>query len=237
MLVCHAQLFLFGGKLPWAPSDWTNSDDSVRGGTSQSYLEICATDPSIARFYGQLDFQTLGGAGFASQRTTGDDRSWDLTGYDGIEIDVVNADDKTYTFTITNSLLPPDESTGREQSTLIYEYDFNTTSTTAAAAAGDDKTKEKKLTSNADANTADDGEDKDKDKTTTSTKIYIPWDKLKATYRGREQPDAPGLNLKDVKRLSLMIRSFFGKQQGDFSLSIRSIAAFAKNDCAYYGKE
>ena len=54
---------------------------------------MSAFDP-IARFYGELDIKTLGGAGFASQRTTDDDRIWDLSGYDGIELAVVSADGK-----------------------------------------------------------------------------------------------------------------------------------------------
>lgn len=59
----------------------------------QSYLHASAFD-TIARFYGELDIKTLGGAGFASQRTTDDDRIWDLSGYDGIELRVVSADGK-----------------------------------------------------------------------------------------------------------------------------------------------
>jgi hypothetical protein len=34
----------------------------------------------------------LGGAGFASQRTTGEDRSWDLSKYAGIQIAVAKGD-------------------------------------------------------------------------------------------------------------------------------------------------
>lgn len=42
-----------------------------------------------ARFYGNLDIKTLGGAGFASQRTTAEDKSWDLHEYDGVELEIV----------------------------------------------------------------------------------------------------------------------------------------------------
>jgi hypothetical protein len=38
-------------------------------------------------FQGAVDDETLGGAGFASQRTTGE-RDWDLSSYDGIELTV-----------------------------------------------------------------------------------------------------------------------------------------------------
>lgn len=75
---------------PWSPTDWVATDDRVRGGSSQSYFECAPFEPT-ARFYGTLDIETLGGAGFASQRTTGDDREWDLSGFDGIEVEVVCA--------------------------------------------------------------------------------------------------------------------------------------------------
>ena len=46
----------------------------------------------IARFYGTLDIKTLGGAGFASQQTTRVEPPWDLSAYDGVVIEVVEAD-------------------------------------------------------------------------------------------------------------------------------------------------
>lgn len=46
----------------------------------------------MARFYGNLDIKTLGGAGFASQRTTGENRTWNIDGYDGIQIEVAKSD-------------------------------------------------------------------------------------------------------------------------------------------------
>lgn len=90
---------------------------------AKSYLD---TSHPKARFYGNLDIKTLGGAGFASQRTTGDDRTWNLAAYDGILIQLARdqkADGKQYTFVLKDEILPlaPD---GREQSTISYEYDF-----------------------------------------------------------------------------------------------------------------
>jgi len=55
--------------------------------------------------------------------------------------------------------------------------------------------------------------------------LFIPWDSLKPTYRGKEKKDAPSLDRKNIKRFSIMMRSFFGDQEGPFSLSIRSIKA------------
>jgi Complex I intermediate-associated protein 30 (CIA30) len=79
---------------------------------------------STARFHGHLDIKTLGGAGFASQRTTGEDRKWDLADYEGIELLITNGDAKQYTFILKDELLPADPATGRDQSTISYEYDF-----------------------------------------------------------------------------------------------------------------
>jgi hypothetical protein len=39
-------------------------------------------------------------------------------------------------------------------------------------------------------------------------KVFAKWDDFNATYRGREQPDAKPLDLKSVKRLSLMMRRY-----------------------------
>ena len=128
-----------------------------------------------AEFYGTLDIKTLGGAGFASQRTTGDEREWNLSSYDGVEVRISQADEKQYTFILKDSLLPPDPANGREQSTISYEYDF----------------------------TIPPGSLQDK-----ATVIFIPWEDLKATYRGKEKDDAPQLDRKKVKRVSLMMRRF-----------------------------
>lgn len=59
----------------------------------QSYLE-CRSG-SVGRFHGELDIKTLGGAGFASQRTTDEEREWDLERYAGVVIDVAEADGKS----------------------------------------------------------------------------------------------------------------------------------------------
>lgn len=83
--------------------------------------------------------------------------------------------------------------------------------------------------------------------------VFIPWSSFNATYRGRPKKDAKPINLKKIKRFSIMMRrsvsqshkpehhqclcdmryadqvltfnSFFGTQEGDFSLKIRSICA------------
>ncbi|KAF2157702.1 CIA30-domain-containing protein [Myriangium duriaei CBS 260.36] len=179
---------LFGGSGSWRSGDWTASDDRVRGGKSESHFE---SSGEIGRFYGDLDIETLGGAGFASQRTAGDDKTWDLSEYDGIQLDITKGDDKRYTLILKDELLPPNPTNGREQSTTSYEYAFHT---------------------------------KDLDLPTT---VQIPWASFQPTYRGREQKDAKPLDKSRIKRLSLMMRSFFGTQKGPFSISLRSISAYS----------
>jgi hypothetical protein len=133
---------------------------------------------SHAVFYGNLDIETLGGAGFASQRTTEDDRSWNLSEYNGITLNIADADDKKYTFIIKDEILPQSPG-GREQSTISYEYDFQVTKTTSKE----------------------------------PTVIFIPWNELKATYRGKEKEDAPKLNSKSIKRFSIMMRRYVTSSQ------------------------
>ena len=57
----------------------------------QSYLDI-NVDQDVACFDGTLDIETLGGAGFASQRTTSDDLELDLSDYAGIELKIKKGD-------------------------------------------------------------------------------------------------------------------------------------------------
>ncbi|KAJ6188099.1 hypothetical protein N7519_003007 [Penicillium mononematosum] len=104
----------------WDLSRWTSSDDRVRGGSSVSNLELTAEG---VLFHGNLDIETLGGAGFASQRTVEDEHIWDLSGYDGVELHIVSSDRKRYTFTLTDEI-PHRRPDAREQSALVWEYDF-----------------------------------------------------------------------------------------------------------------
>ncbi|KAK0274067.1 hypothetical protein LTR91_007665 [Friedmanniomyces endolithicus] len=157
----------------WSADSWTASDDTVRGGKSRSDLEVSA-DGSSARFFGCLDIKTLGGAGFASQKTTG---KWDLGEYVGVRVKVEKGDKKRYTFILKDKLLPPDPGTGREQATISYEADFELPSQTIP---GD----------------------------THNRTVIIPFASLNPTYRGKLQKDAPDLDTKNIKQISLMMRRY-----------------------------
>jgi len=97
----------------------------------------------------------------------GEDHIWDLSAYSGIQLDILEADEKRYTFLIKDELLP-ESPEGREQSTISWEYDFN----------------------------ADrEGE-----------KLFIRWADLKPTYRGKEKTDVKPLDLRNIRRMSIMNR-------------------------------
>ena len=99
-------MFIFGPA--WTEQDvkFESSDDRVRGGSSkvipnfldqsksQSHLEIHSNGYSneYALFYGTLDTKTLGGAGFASQRTADTSKVWDCSDTDGILLQIPHAD-------------------------------------------------------------------------------------------------------------------------------------------------
>ncbi|KAI0103017.1 NADH:ubiquinone oxidoreductase intermediate-associated protein 30 [Nemania sp. FL0031] len=175
--------YLFGGDKPWLAESWVASDDRVRGGRSQSYLDYEPGSRETVRFHGELDITALGGAGFASQRSP-DPQHWDLSGFQGLHLAIRNGDGKKYTLILKDEILPkrPD---GREQSTVSWEYDF----------AGE------------------------------GTELDIAWKDLKPTYRGKPKPDAKPLDLTSIKRISIMMRSFFGEQEGPFGLELEHIAA------------
>ncbi|KAL6404709.1 hypothetical protein AUP68_11537 [Ilyonectria robusta] len=180
----NESLYLFGGDSPWDAAKWTASDDRVRGGSSTSYLTV--TDPERACFHGHLDTKTLGGAGFASQRTVGV-LALDLSGYAGLVLSLGGGGSgHKYTLTLKDTI-PGDRGDGRDQAGISWETDFE-----APSEGGD---------------------------------VLLPWDKFRATYRGRDKPDAEPLDLSSIKRVSLMLRSFFGAQDGDFELVIHAIVA------------
>ena len=61
-------------------------------------------------------------------------------------------------------------------------------------------------------------------------RLFIPWNEFKPTYRGREKKDAGSLKTGNVTRFSIMMRSFFDTQEGDFRVVLKSIAAVQSSD-------
>lgn len=132
-------------------------------------------------FHGLLDINTLGGAGFASQRTVGDDQHWDMSAFAGIEvsIDPSQSDDKVYTLILKDHLLPPNPENGREQSTISWQSDFSQPEFR-----------------------------RDSESESSTAVIFIPWNHFKPTYRGRPEMNTQGMDLGGIKRISVMIKRF-----------------------------
>jgi hypothetical protein len=63
-----------------------------------------------------------------------------------------------------------------------------------------------------------------------NAKIFFSWEDLVATYRGKQKKDAAKLNFKKVRQFSLMMRSFFDQQDGDFEMVLKSITAIKKTE-------
>jgi hypothetical protein len=88
----------------------------VRGGQSQSFFTFAANDQS-AIFSGNLDISTLGGAGFASQRT---EIAQTKLAFTTVRLEVVPgdfSDDKTYALNLYPSL-------GNDPNASNLEYKF-----------------------------------------------------------------------------------------------------------------
>lgn len=203
----------------WLSLPWDTSDDRVRGGSSQSSLT--ALPGNCALFEGHLDIDTLGGAGFASQLqsaalSTGvEDAAWDLSIYNGIELDVGPGDRKIYTFIFKDELLEDKRDDGRDKAGINWEADFSLSTDNGV--------------------TTQEG--------IQGKKIWIPWEALKATFRGKEKSNARKFDPAEIRRIGIMMRrsvchsgtecfgeltvmySYFGTQRGDFRLELRSISA------------
>ncbi|KAI1434788.1 NADH:ubiquinone oxidoreductase intermediate-associated protein 30 [Xylaria sp. CBS 124048] len=58
-----------------------------------------------------------------------------------------------------------------------------------------------------------------------ASEVDVRWEEFVPTYRGLRKPDAKPLDVASIKRISIMMRSFFGEQEGPFSILLRHIAA------------
>ncbi|KOS22729.1 Uncharacterized protein ESCO_003766 [Escovopsis weberi] len=59
--------------------------------------------------------------------------------------------------------------------------------------------------------------------------VRLPWSAFEATYRGRRCGNAGRpLDVASIRRVGIMMRSFFGEQEGDFDIEIAAISAEGK---------
>ena len=170
----------------------------MRGGSSHSYLS--AIPGNGARFYGNLEIQTLGGAGFASQfsptseengtqtvtiasndaEASGSEVIWDLSEYGGIQISLGKSDGKVYTFILKDESSEGKREDGREKAGINWEVEIRAEKEAVSA--------------------------------------WKPWGEFKATYRGKEKEDAGSLNTSQIKRIGLMMRRCVNATECDLLL-------------------
>lgn len=198
---------------PWFPANvnWSAVDDRVRGGSSQSYLSAIENTTNVC-FSGHLDTKTLGGAGFASQSTLEKDEDvrrepesltsekseglhWDLSMYDGLELEVGVADKKLYTFIVKDEIPKEKRNDGRMQAGISWEYDFRVGEKEVEGASGEEQ-----------GNSGENGVKRASSDATHGTKIRVSWKDFRPTYRGREKKDAEPLKTGEIKRFSIMMR-------------------------------
>ncbi|KAI9635048.1 uncharacterized protein MKK02DRAFT_43725 [Dioszegia hungarica] len=221
----------------WHFSRWHAVDDRVRGGSSQSHLDPVPIDvgsavgydkPTGARFWGTLDTKTLGGAGFASQRYIFGPEPLDLPrlSYQGITLRLLPDEQKTassstspapingkshpedpHTFTLVLKTSPPQHTPSKpklppnpEPASLSYEHDFSLSSPLRSSH--------------------------------TPETLHLSFDDFKAVYRGRDVPTSdPRYKPFDptkIFELSLMCRSAFGKQEGEFGVVVVSMEGWGR---------
>ncbi|RSH92630.1 hypothetical protein EHS25_008075 [Saitozyma podzolica] len=213
----------------WHFASWTAVDDRVRGGSSRSHLdpvevEVKGKSTKAARFWGTLDIKTLGGAGFSSQRYIFGPRPLSLprNEFKGIYLSVLldkqsliiapsdspshagTAQPTHFTVVLKTTIRPepnpPKVPPSPEPASLSYEATFSSPAFLSSS----------------------------------PTKICLPWDDFRVTYRGREVPRSDPryepLDPSGVYEMSLMCRSGFGKQEGEFGLVVLAIGGWRRDD-------
>ena len=122
------------------------------------------------------------------EKDGGDARGWDLSAYDGIEVEVGRGDGKVYTLILKDGeeAAGGKREDGREKAGVSWEVDF-VVGEEGGVGDGDEEKEG--------GGGGDEG-----------TKIWVPWEEFKATYRGKEKDDAGELKRGEIKRVGLMMR-------------------------------
>ncbi|KAL7416660.1 hypothetical protein BDY24DRAFT_377822 [Mrakia frigida] len=237
---------------PFVLANWKAVDDRVRGGSSVSHLD--AVEGGF-KFWGTLDTQTLGGAGFASQSYTFDTPlSLPLSLYTGLLVrllpppsssskplpDVEKGRPKkpTRITVILKTEEPKKRKDGRNEAVVSWEADFDVEEVLRRA-AGEEASSElnEKFTTPADTsstsltNYPSSPSSALSSTAASSPKVRLPFSAFVPTYRGRPIPaPAPGvpppfLDPEHITALSLMCRSNFGEQEGEYECFIAGLEA------------
>lgn len=231
---------------------WRAVDDGVRGGSSVSHLTPVKIDvygqmtsaPELeesrdvfgekrhnkgdknmaARFWGNLDIKTLGGAGFASQAFWYGPYPLRLPRirYNGI---VISA--------LPDPLQPAQAGAPCSKKPMEFTFVIKTTPTSHIPKHPKvpPPPRAAKLTYEVRFTLA---QAKNQGITPGEQKFYFPWGDFKATYRGREvkegDPEWVPLDTSSIYEVNLMCRSGFGQQEGDFGVIVTGIYAWEKGE-------
>ena len=94
-------------------------------------------------------------------------------------------DGKVYTLILKDEEAAGKRDDGREKAGINWEVDFK---------VGEEKSN------------AEGGENETEDDGVVMTRLWVPWEDFKATYRGKEKEDAGELKKGKVRRIGLMMR-------------------------------
>ncbi|KAK2614104.1 hypothetical protein N8I77_000959 [Diaporthe amygdali] len=196
--VCGATLSLFN---PWNASEWIASDDTVRGGLSRSGLEIISPDASENPFDSPIA-SFFGTLDYEALNGSGFASQRTVDDWPGVDLSAYD-----------RLVLEVPYTDGKT-------YTLNVKDTVLPPVNGVEQASvswehDFQLPAQ-EATSADD-----------YAQVVVMFEDLIPTYRGRVQNDTAPLDLADIKRFNIMIRSFFGQetQAGDFELRIKSILA------------
>lgn len=126
-----------------------------------------------------------------------------MTAYAGLQIRLGKGDGKLYTLILKDAENSQREQDGREKTGFSWEAEFR----------ANDELKEERGGKYA-AAAEKEGQE-----------VSLPWADFKPTFRGRETDGEEKLDRSNITTVGLMMRSYFGTQEGDFKLEVESITA------------
>ncbi|POS79170.1 complex I intermediate-associated protein 30 [Diaporthe helianthi] len=205
-LVLHAA-GSYGASLalfhPWDVSEWVASDDSIRGGLSRSNLEVIAPGAPGNPSGGEPIARFFGNLDYEALNGSGFASQRTVDDWPGVDLSAFDRFILEVPHTDGKIYMFNIKDTvvppinGVEQASVSWEHAFQLPARDAASGADD------------------------------YDRVVVRFDELVPVYRGRVQNDTAPLNLADIKRCNIMIRSLFGQesQAGDFDLRLKSILA------------
>lgn len=126
-----------------------------------------------------------------------------MTAYAGLQIRLGKGDGKLYTLILKDGENSRREADGKEQTGFSWEAEFRANDELQKKPGEHDATTEEKGTQ----------------------EVNLPWEGFKPIFRGRETKGEEKLDRSNITTVGIMMRSYFGTQEGDFQLEVESITA------------